>query len=121
MSEKIYLTTYLHNLEINGYSDVLPEKVRPAVVEPIYRPKVARYRTKASSENALVPPFTTHDDGYVIKGTWIPMSELEALAADGQITLFPPGIVFEAKAKHTLWIDIDSSVKYEPTALTGRK
>lgn len=101
-------------LDIVGYAEVLPPEVRPAVVPPVFQ--------KRDPDGwALVPPFTLAGD-FVLNGAWIPPAELAALQDLGQITLFSHEADRRAaQPGHTLWIDLDRQIRYEPTADVKRQ
>ena len=99
----------LNELRVVGYADVLAVDMLPTVVAPVLA-------WKADGDRFLLPPFRI-DDGVVRNGTAIGAEELAGLVESEEITMFPQGSSYEARAGFELWIDRQFQPHYEPSAI----
>ncbi|MCX6878530.1 MAG: hypothetical protein NTW21_32655 [Verrucomicrobia bacterium] len=97
----------LDQLEIIGYADVLTNGKGPAVVPPVFRDRNEPTR-------CFVPPFRLCGD-WLLDPQAVSFQEVQELAQDRQITLFPDDTSHPARPDWRLWVDLDGNVHYEPS------
>jgi hypothetical protein len=95
----------LSELEIVGYSDVLPQTQLPSIVPPVFR------RKSGSADEIYVPPYTIAGS-YLCDAAIINLEEADSLASQREITLFSSAPIPAAEG-HELWIDCNYSAHYD--------
>lgn len=102
----------LSKLQVIGYADNLEEGSHALRLPPIFC-------FKDDPNHILFPPFHVIESR-VIGAAHSARTELNEFVADERVTLLSPGVVFEAKPGHTLWLNSltgENVFNYEPHAV----
>jgi len=106
------MLTLITTLNVVGYSDALSKdgSCWPCIVPPIYQ-------MKENLEKIILPPFKLEGE-YINGGVYDFYSLLEGWEQHGSCTQVP---IRDALPNHTLWVDENGMVQYEPTDIVKEK